>query len=72
MSNHELKPETNNFEDIYGYYAIFDNDLSKTSPYSDVEACYKTQVSQYLKNPIFYHPDKNQDKTAEEKFNAAQ
>ena len=72
VRNHELKPETNNFEDIYGYYAIFDNDLSRTSPHSDVEACYKTQGSKYLQKYLLYHTDKNQDKTDEEKVNAAQ
>ena len=45
MRNNELKPETNNFEDIYGYDGIFDNDLSIASSYSDVKACYKTQGS---------------------------
>ena len=43
VRNHDLKPETKNFEDIYGDYSIFDNDLSITSPYSDEEACHKTQ-----------------------------
>ena len=70
--NHELKPETNNFKYIYGYYEIFDNDLSRTSPHSDVEACYKIQGSQYRQKALLYHPDKNQDKTAEVKVNAAQ
>ena len=72
MSNNELKPETNHFEDIYGYYAIFDNDLLITPPYSDVEACYKTQGSKYLQKYLLYHTDKNQDKTAKEKVNADQ
>ena len=27
VSNHELKTETNNFEEIYDYYEIFDNNL---------------------------------------------
>ena len=66
VRNHELKPETNNSKDIYGYYAIFDNDLSRTPPYSDVEACYKTQGSQYRQKFLLYHPDNNQDKTSEE------
>ena len=35
-----MKPETNNSEDIYGYNTIFDNELSRTFPYGDVEACY--------------------------------
>ena len=59
VRNHELKPETNNSKDIYGYYAVFDNDLSITSPYSDVEACYKTQGSQYRQKSLLYHPYKN-------------
>ena len=40
VRNHELKLETNNSEDIYGYNTIFDNELSRTFPYGDVEACY--------------------------------
>ena len=65
-------PKTNNYEDIYGYYAIFYNHLSITSPYSDVEACYKTQGSKHRQKSLLYHPDNNQYKTAEEKFNTAQ
>ena len=72
MRNNELKPETINFEDIYGYYAIFNNDISIISPYSDAKGCYKTQGSQYHQKALLYHPDNNQDKIAEEKFNAAQ
>ena len=72
MRNHELKPETNNFEDIYDYYAIFDNDLSRISPYSDVEACYKTQGSKHRQKSLLYHPDNNQDKTSKVKVNADQ
>ena len=64
--NHYMKPETNNSEDIYAYYAIFDNDISVTPPYSDVEACYKNQGSQYRQKFLLYHPDNNQDKTSEE------
>ena len=72
LKNFELELETNNFEDIYVYYAIFDNKFSRTSPHSDVEACYKIQGSQYRQKALLYHPDKNQDKTAEVKVNAAQ
>ena len=53
VRNHELKLETNNSEDIYGYYAIFDDDLSKTPHNSDVGACYKTQGSQYCQKGPF-------------------
>ena len=72
MRNNELKPETINFEDIYGYYENFDNDLSRKYPYSDAEACLKTQGSQHLQKALLYHPDKNKDKNDEEKFNADQ
>ena len=68
VSNHDLKPKTTNFQYIYGYYAIFDYDLSGTSPYSDVEECYKTQGSKHHQKSLLYHPHKNQDKTAEEKL----
>ena len=50
--NRELKPETNNFEDIYGYYEIFVNELSRTSPYSDVEACENPKGHNIAKNPF--------------------
>ena len=65
MRNHELKPETNNSKDIYVYYAILINNLSKTPPYIDVKECYKTQRSQYRQKSLLYHPDNNRDKTAE-------
>ena len=68
VSNHDLESKTTNFQYIYGYYAIFDNDLSGKPPYSDLEACYKTQGSKYFQKSLLYHPDKNQYKTDEEKL----
>ena len=72
VRNHELKPETNSFEEFFGYYESIENDISRIPPYSDVEECYKTQWSQYLQKILLYHPVKNQDKTAEEKVNSDQ
>ena len=43
VRNHELKPETNSFEEFFGYYESIENDISRIPPYSDVEECYKTQ-----------------------------
>ena len=37
-----------------------------------MEACYKTQGSQYHQQFLLYHSDKNQDKTAEENVNTDQ
>ena len=69
MSNHDLKPETNSFKEIFDYYEFFSNDRSRTSPNSDVKACYKIRVSQYHQKIFLYHHNKKHDKTSEYKVN---
>ena len=61
-----LKPESDDFEDIYGYYAVLDKYLNRTSSSSDVENSYKARKADYRRQALLHHPDKNMNKTSEE------
>ena len=47
VKDHPLEPKSKNFEDIYGYYEVFENNLSRTSSYDDIKYSYQAFKSIY-------------------------
>ena len=66
--NHDLKPTSDNFEDIYGYYKTIHESLSRTSSYDDIDSRYKSQKKEYRRNCLLFYPDKNLSESPQKKL----
>ena len=68
INNSKLKPKSNNFEDIYTYYEVLGDELSRISPNSDVEASYNVRSAEYHRQALVFHQDTTVNESSEEQI----